>query len=151
MSFEGFTLSIFSAVQLWKKEEEQVKGVTGLYKKATQHLRLLGLLSYLSKVTLDGLIHHHPFCIRLSLRSSASLRGSWFDRILLVIRRLSRVRCLASWGNMKENLQNPLHLKSLNHISLVCRSVEESIDFYQNVLGFIPIRRPGSFDFDGAW
>ncbi|XP_065865002.1 glyoxylase I 4 [Euphorbia lathyris] len=52
---------------------------------------------------------------------------------------------------MKENMGNPLHLKSLNHISLVCRSVEESIDFYQNVLGFIPIRRPGSFDFDGAW
>ncbi|GLU22104.1 hypothetical protein SLE2022_382010 [Rubroshorea leprosula] len=52
---------------------------------------------------------------------------------------------------MKETVENPLHLKSLNHISLVCRSVEESIDFYQNVLGFVPIRRPGSFDFDGAW
>ncbi|KAL9232024.1 hypothetical protein vseg_007174 [Gypsophila vaccaria] len=52
---------------------------------------------------------------------------------------------------MKEIKGNPLHLKSLNHISLLCRSVEESIDFYQNVLGFIPIRRPGSFDFDGAW
>ncbi|KAF8026752.1 hypothetical protein BT93_F3335 [Corymbia citriodora subsp. variegata] len=46
---------------------------------------------------------------------------------------------------------NPLHLKSLNHISFVCRSAEESINFYQNVLGFVPIRRPGSFDFDGAW
>ncbi|GAB2228176.1 hypothetical protein Droror1_Dr00010006 [Drosera rotundifolia] len=46
---------------------------------------------------------------------------------------------------------NPLHLTSLNHISLVCKWVEESIDFYQNVLGFIPVRRPGSFDFDGAW
>ncbi|XP_031280952.1 uncharacterized protein LOC116141730 [Pistacia vera] len=52
---------------------------------------------------------------------------------------------------MKESVGNPLHLKSLNHVSLVCRSVEESIDFYQNVLGFVPIRRPGSFDFDGAW
>ncbi|KAA8535076.1 hypothetical protein F0562_030079 [Nyssa sinensis] len=46
---------------------------------------------------------------------------------------------------------NPLHLKSLNHISVGCRSVDKSIDFYQNVLGFFPIRRPGSFDFDGAW
>ncbi|XP_057466285.1 glyoxylase I 4-like [Actinidia eriantha] len=46
---------------------------------------------------------------------------------------------------------NPLHLTSLNHISLVCKSVEESIDFYKNVLGFIPVRRPGSFNFDGAW
>ncbi|CAH1422553.1 unnamed protein product [Lactuca virosa] len=52
---------------------------------------------------------------------------------------------------MKETAGNPLHLKSLNHISLVCRSIEESINFYTNVLGFIPIRRPGSFDFDGAW
>ncbi|KAF5739102.1 putative lactoylglutathione lyase [Tripterygium wilfordii] len=52
---------------------------------------------------------------------------------------------------MKENMWNPLHLKSLNHISLLCRSVEESINFYQNVLGFVPIRRPGSFNFDGAW
>ncbi|TQD96955.1 hypothetical protein C1H46_017435 [Malus baccata] len=52
---------------------------------------------------------------------------------------------------MKESMANPLHLKSLNHISLICRSVEESINFYQNVLGFVPIRRPGSFDFDGAW
>ncbi|KAK4267336.1 hypothetical protein QN277_024129 [Acacia crassicarpa] len=52
---------------------------------------------------------------------------------------------------MKETAENPLHLKSVNHISLVCKSVEESIDFYQRVLGFFPIRRPGSFDFDGAW
>ncbi|KAF3656761.1 hypothetical protein BC332_24320 [Capsicum chinense] len=48
-------------------------------------------------------------------------------------------------------MENPLHLKSLNHISIVCRSVEKSLDFYQNILGFLPIRRPGSFNFDGAW
>ncbi|XP_058728926.1 glyoxylase I 4-like [Vicia villosa] len=52
---------------------------------------------------------------------------------------------------MKESVGNPLHLKSVNHISLICRSVEESMDFYLNVLGFFPIRRPGSFNFDGAW
>ncbi|KAK9137682.1 hypothetical protein Sjap_008276 [Stephania japonica] len=45
----------------------------------------------------------------------------------------------------------PLNLSSLNHISLVCRSVGKSLDFYQDVLGFFPIRRPGSFDFNGAW
>ncbi|KAK9160607.1 hypothetical protein Syun_006948 [Stephania yunnanensis] len=45
----------------------------------------------------------------------------------------------------------PLNLSSLNHISLVCRSVEKSLAFYQDVLGFFPIRRPGSFDFNGAW
>jgi catechol 2,3-dioxygenase-like lactoylglutathione lyase family enzyme len=27
----------------------------------------------------------------------------------------------------------------------------ESIEFYENVLGFMPIKRPGSFDFSGAW
>ncbi|KAL7239756.1 hypothetical protein ACSBR2_005601 [Camellia fascicularis] len=32
-------------------------------------------------------------------------------------------------------MENPLHLKSLNHISVVCRSVDKSLDFYQNVLG----------------
>jgi catechol 2,3-dioxygenase-like lactoylglutathione lyase family enzyme len=44
-----------------------------------------------------------------------------------------------------------LPLAALNHISVVCRSLESSVHFYRNVLGFIPIRRPGSFDFDGAW
>ncbi|KAL5072513.1 hypothetical protein RYX36_011497 [Vicia faba] len=52
---------------------------------------------------------------------------------------------------MKGSVGNPLHLKSVNHISLICKSVEESMDFYVNVLGFFPIRRPGSFNFDGAW
>ncbi|EMS52469.1 hypothetical protein TRIUR3_27380 [Triticum urartu] len=42
-------------------------------------------------------------------------------------------------------------LASLNHISVVCRSLESSLSFYRDVLGFIQIRRPGSFDFDGAW
>ncbi|KAK7292071.1 hypothetical protein RIF29_07736 [Crotalaria pallida] len=46
---------------------------------------------------------------------------------------------------------NPLQLKSLNHISLVCGSVDKSIDFYTNVLGFIPIKRPSSLDCNGAW
>ncbi|GAV68326.1 Glyoxalase domain-containing protein [Cephalotus follicularis] len=50
---------------------------------------------------------------------------------------------------MKEGMENPLCLKSLNHISLVCRSLTKSLDFYQNILGFFPIR--SSFGFDGAW
>ncbi|EPS59665.1 hypothetical protein M569_15140, partial [Genlisea aurea] len=52
---------------------------------------------------------------------------------------------------MKDNKSNPLRLSSLNHISLVCKSVEESADFYHRVLGFIPVKRPGSLKFDGAW
>nr|XP_043627077.1 metallothiol transferase FosB-like [Erigeron canadensis] len=46
---------------------------------------------------------------------------------------------------------NPLHLKSLNHVSLLCNSVEESINFYTNILGFVQVKRPGYLDFDGAW
>lgn len=53
---------------------------------------------------------------------------------------------------VKSNANNgALSLTSLNHISLVCKSLERSLDFYQNVLGFVQIHRPGSFDFDGAW
>ncbi|CAN6326842.1 unnamed protein product [Urochloa humidicola] len=52
---------------------------------------------------------------------------------------------------VKAGSNGVLPLASLNHISLVCRSVEESLSFYTDVLGFVPIRRPGSFDFDGAW
>jgi len=52
---------------------------------------------------------------------------------------------------MVKYLGESLPLTSLNHISLVCKSVKESIDFYENVLGFVPVKRPRSFDFDGAW
>eukprot|EP00250_Pteridium_aquilinum_P035786 c9930_g1_i1 orf=80-652(-) len=44
-----------------------------------------------------------------------------------------------------------LPISSVNHISLLCSSVERSAAFYEDVLGFYPIKRPGSFDFDGAW
>ncbi|CAL4951904.1 unnamed protein product [Urochloa decumbens] len=50
-----------------------------------------------------------------------------------------------------EPVQGGLPLAALNHISVVCRSLQSSVHFYRDVLGFIPIRRPGSFDFDGAW
>ena len=49
------------------------------------------------------------------------------------------------------SMENPLRLTSLNHISIVCRSIDKSLGFYQNVLGFFPIRRPGSLNFPGAW
>ncbi|KAI3892266.1 hypothetical protein MKX03_030668 [Papaver bracteatum] len=48
-------------------------------------------------------------------------------------------------------MEDPLPITSMNHISLLCRSAKESLDFYQNVLGFLPIRRPASFNFHGAW
>lgn len=46
---------------------------------------------------------------------------------------------------------NPLGLTSLNHVSRNCADLEKSVQFYETVLGFVPIKRPGSFDFDGAW
>ncbi|KAJ4752319.1 Lactoylglutathione lyase / glyoxalase I family protein [Rhynchospora pubera] len=51
----------------------------------------------------------------------------------------------------RNNIDGALPLTSLNHISVMCQSVEKSLDFYQNVLGFYPVRRPGSLNFDGAW
>ncbi|XP_058098739.1 glyoxylase I 4-like [Magnolia sinica] len=45
----------------------------------------------------------------------------------------------------------PLPLLSLNHVSFVCRSVRISVRFYEEVLGFVPIKRPSSFNFNGAW
>ena len=45
----------------------------------------------------------------------------------------------------------PLPLLSLNHISLLCRSVWVSVRFYEEVLGFVLIKRPSSFNFNGAW
>ncbi|KAL1316511.1 hypothetical protein HN51_068699 [Arachis hypogaea] len=44
-----------------------------------------------------------------------------------------------------------LPLLSLNHVSLLCRSVWDSMRFYEDVLGFVSIKRPSSFKFNGAW
>ncbi|KAF3792093.1 hypothetical protein EJ110_NYTH12316 [Nymphaea thermarum] len=44
-----------------------------------------------------------------------------------------------------------LPLVSLNHVSILCRSVKDSTKFYQDMLGFALIKRPSSFDFEGAW
>ncbi|KAL5567342.1 hypothetical protein UlMin_030506 [Ulmus minor] len=44
-----------------------------------------------------------------------------------------------------------LPLLSLNHVSFVCKSVSKSARFYEDVLGFVLIKRPSSFNFEGAW
>ncbi|XP_058099846.1 glyoxylase I 4-like [Magnolia sinica] len=52
----------------------------------------------------------------------------------------------------EEKLLTPcLPLLSLNHVSFVCKSVADSANFYQEVLGFVLIKRPTSFDFEGSW
>ncbi|XP_010279599.1 PREDICTED: uncharacterized protein LOC104613472 [Nelumbo nucifera] len=47
--------------------------------------------------------------------------------------------------------EHPLPLMAINHLSRLCRSVKDSVDFYVKVLGFVLIERPPAFDFDGAW
>ncbi|KAL7157355.1 hypothetical protein ABFS83_02G072600 [Erythranthe nasuta] len=42
-------------------------------------------------------------------------------------------------------------LLALNHVSFVCKSIKKSVEFYVQVLGFVLIKRPSSFDFEGAW
>ncbi|KAJ8631517.1 hypothetical protein MRB53_024840 [Persea americana] len=44
-----------------------------------------------------------------------------------------------------------LPLLSLNHVSFLCKSVSDTAKFYQEVLGFMLIKRPSSFNFEGAW
>ncbi|CAK9188230.1 unnamed protein product [Ilex paraguariensis] len=44
-----------------------------------------------------------------------------------------------------------LPLLSLNHVSILVRSVWTSVRFYENVLGFLLVKRPSSFNFHGAW
>ncbi|RZC66553.1 hypothetical protein C5167_010244 [Papaver somniferum] len=52
----------------------------------------------------------------------------------------------------KQNVSNSaLPLLSLNHVSYLCKSVTESAKFYQEVLGFVLIKRPSSLKFEGAW
>lgn len=52
---------------------------------------------------------------------------------------------------MSNNVTRDLPLLSLNHVSFVCKSVNKSVQFYEQVLGFVLIKRPSSFDFKGAW
>ncbi|GAV86518.1 Glyoxalase_2 domain-containing protein [Cephalotus follicularis] len=54
---------------------------------------------------------------------------------------------MESWSSTPTRLP----LLSLNHVSFVCKSVTESVRFYEDVLGFVLIKRPSSFDFEGAW
>ncbi|XP_022897314.1 lactoylglutathione lyase [Olea europaea var. sylvestris] len=51
----------------------------------------------------------------------------------------------------KQGKEHEIPLLALNHVSRVCSSVKDSVDFYTKVLGFVLIERPEAFDFDGAW
>ncbi|XP_062083852.1 glyoxylase I 4-like [Humulus lupulus] len=60
----------------------------------------------------------------------------------------------SSWSSnngFNNGNNNKLPLLSLNHVSYVCKSVAKSVKFYEEVLGFVLIKRPSSFKFEGAW
>lgn len=44
-----------------------------------------------------------------------------------------------------------LPLMRVNHISRVVADVEKTAQFYHEVLGFVEIKRPSCFDFEGRW
>jgi len=46
---------------------------------------------------------------------------------------------------------SPLPISSISHLSRVVKDVEKSSAFYINVLGFMPVKRPSSFAFEGSW
>ncbi|XAR56308.1 Lactoylglutathione lyase [Bertholletia excelsa] len=57
----------------------------------------------------------------------------------------------SSWSSSSSYPENQQPLLALNHVSFVCKSVSRSVKFYEEVLGFVLIKRPSSFDFEGAW
>ncbi|MBA0574898.1 hypothetical protein Golob_024620 [Gossypium lobatum] len=55
------------------------------------------------------------------------------------------------WLSSPDSTTATLPLLSLNHVSFVSKSVSKSVRFYEQVLGFVLIKRPSSFNFEGAW
>lgn len=54
-------------------------------------------------------------------------------------------------NRLSSSTKHELPLLALNHVSYVCRSLATSVKFYEDVLGFVRVKRPSSFDFEGAW
>ena len=48
------------------------------------------------------------------------------------------------------SMPQPIPIKSLNHIAVVARRLNDSLRFYCDVLGFREVQRP-NFKFAGAW
>lgn len=42
-------------------------------------------------------------------------------------------------------------LSSLNHVSFLCADVDRTKKFYRDLLGFVEVKRPESFKFEGSW
>ncbi|KAK1374215.1 VOC domain-containing protein [Heracleum sosnowskyi] len=52
---------------------------------------------------------------------------------------------------VSSSTKHEMPLLALNHVSYVCKSLATSVKFYEDVLGFLLVKRPSSFDFEGAW
>jgi len=50
-----------------------------------------------------------------------------------------------------KDVKRSLPLRSLNHVSRVCRNVQDATYFYEKVLGFNRVVRPEALKFEGAW
>ena len=48
------------------------------------------------------------------------------------------------------NQPKPLPIASINHVGRISKRIEQSRDFYRDVLGFREVKRP-DFGFPGAW
>ncbi|KAG7976728.1 hypothetical protein I3843_06G165000 [Carya illinoinensis] len=60
---------------------------------------------------------------------------------------IEEVEKMQEWSSSSTTMP----LLALNHVSFVSKSLRKSIRFYEEVLGFVLIKRPSSFDFEGAW
>ncbi|XP_062190326.1 glyoxylase I 4-like [Phragmites australis] len=73
---------------------------------------------------------------------------------------LRQVEAAGDGGHRAEDVVHPadsaklyedVPLMALNHISRLCKSVDASVRFYVEALGFVLIHRPPALDFSGAW
>lgn len=64
---------------------------------------------------------------------------------------MGEIQPWSSSSSASSSSSSTMPLLSLNHVSFVCKSLRRSIRFYEEVLGFVLIKRPSSFNFEGAW
>lgn len=64
---------------------------------------------------------------------------------------IPRMLSFSATGKTKTTATATMPVLSLNHVSFICKSAEKSVKFYEEVLGFVVIKRPSSFNFQGAW
>lgn len=114
-------------------------------------------LSTLLIISLSALLHQ-PLLLFYKQRLIKELKPHSIPSELPTEREMGREIMSAKEEEVAEEIlkwssspSSDLPLLSLNHVSFVCKSVQRSVKFYEDVLGFVLIKRPSSFDFEGAW